>query len=556
VDSSRKIIGTYVGNGSPISAGDGGPAALAVFGNITSVAADSNNNLFITDGLANRIRYIDLASSTIRTVVGTGVGGFSGDGGLATAAKISSPTTVAFNREYTAMYFTDTLNQRVRRVDVATSTIYTVAGTGVAEYNGDNISSVRAALNFPQALSVGYDGSVYVGDTSSFRIRKLAPNGFITTFAGCGIDGTPAAGQTLVSTSFGVIHGLAAASTTVIATDATTSALWSFNSATNTVANLSAVSTPAYLGDAGPLSNAYFSYPTGVVYDSSKNLVICDSGNFRLRKTYTFGNPRNPLFLSMNMKYTNYFTTYGTGYIKLNGNILTTFDASLQVDQVYEVSDLPVFNYPLQSSNPISGDQTPFLEITQTGTTGYVKLAGNFWMDQVRGQGTAKSLINSNAGIIMNTGSLIFPNQLDDVTIDNHYNDASMRTINYMGSLNNASDPALKEGIEYADLEQCYMTLKSIPLRTYSYIPPYISTFQVRDKHRLGFLTSEVAPYFPKSVTRVATDAWVSSIDTLDMGQIKYAHLGVTQHLLKTIEAMEAEVSTLRSGVAQRKSVS
>jgi sugar lactone lactonase YvrE len=559
IDSVRKIIYAYAGNSSPISAGDGGPPSAAVFGNITSVATDTSNNIYISDGITNRIRMINAARSTIQTVVGTGTGGFSGDGGLATAAQISSPQTVLTDSSG-ALYFTDMLNQRVRRVDGTSRVIQTIAGTGMAVYDGDNRSSVTASLNFPAALTRGPDGSLYVGDTSSFRIRQLAPDGFIRAFAGCGVNGVVAAGQTLASTTFGTINGLAYTSSVIFATDATTSAIWSFNPATNLVQNMSAVSTPAYLGDAGPLSNALFNQPTGIISDTSGNLVICDSENFRLRKTYTFGRPRNPLYLTMNMAYTNYYTSTGSGYIKLNGNTLTTFDASLQTDQVYQVTDLPIFNYPLQSSNPITGDQTPFLEITQADTASYTKLAGNFYVTQVPGQPLLRNLVDSSGGIQMNRGTLNFPYELDGITMDNKFNDASMRTVSYTGSLISASDPALKEAVTRADLSQCYITLDELPLRSYSYIQPYISTFHVRDTHRLGFLTSEVAWHFPNSISRVsiAEEApWCPSpIDTLDTSQIRYAHLGVTQYLMNIVDGLESEVASLRSTVAQRKSVS
>jgi sugar lactone lactonase YvrE len=559
VDSARKIIYAYIGNGSPISAGDGGPPASAVFGNITSVATDAEDSIYITDGVANRIRQINAARSTIQTVVGTGVGGFSGDGGLAAAAQISSPQTVVTDPSGT-LYFTDMLNQRIRRVDGVTQTIQTIAGTGVAGYDGDNKSSIAAALNFPAALTRGPDGSLYVGDTSSFRIRQLAPDGFIRAFAGCGVDGVLAADQTLASTTFGRINGLAYTSSLLYATDSTTSAIWSFNAAQNVVENVSAVSTPAYLGDAGPLSNAFFNQPTGIISDTSGNLVICDSGNFRLRKTYTYGRPRNPLFLTMNMAYTNYYTSTGTGYIKLNGNTLATFEGSLQSNQVYQVTDVPIFNYPLQSSNPITGDQTPFLEITQAATRGYTKLAGDFFVNQVPGQGLLRNIVNSNAGIQMNQGTFKFPNQLDGISMDNKYNDASMRTVSYTGSLISASDPALKERVTSADLLRCYKTLDQLPLRVYSYIGAYNSTFHVRDKRRLGFLTSEVAEHFPNSIARTSIAeeaAWSpSTIETLDTSQIKYAHLGVTQHLMSIVGYLEAEAASLRAILAQRKSVS
>ena len=143
----------------------------------------------------------------------------------------------------------------------------------------------------------------------------------------------------------------------------------------------------------------------------------------------------------------------------------------------------------------------------------------------------------------MNSGSLQFPNSLNAITLKNPYNDASMRSIFYTGSLVNASDPALKEHIHDADLGICYDTLASLPLRAYSYIPEYESTFQVRDRRRLGFLTTEVAEHFPNSVQPAAF--LESTFQTLDTAQIKYAHFGTTQRLIQEVSTLEGAVQEL-----------
>jgi hypothetical protein len=164
-------------------------------------------------------------------------------------------------------------------------------------------------------------------------------------------------------------------------------------------------------------------------------------------------------------------------------------------------------------------------------------------MNAFPGQNTFQNLVNSNAGLIMNSGYMRFPYANNAITIQNERNDASTRSLFYTGSLNNASDPALKECIQPADLSRCYATLSSLPLRTYNYIPEFESTFKTRDRTRLGFLTTEVSEHFPKSITNV--DLWGSSIQTLDTTQIKYAHLGATQRLLQEVSTLEAAVSEL-----------
>lgn len=552
VNSATRIIFSYAGNGSPFTSGDGGPAVNSVFGSITSIVTDENKNIFVSDGRGNAVRRIDALTSTITTVVG-GVAGFRGDGGPATAAHLSSPQTLVMDPSGN-MFITDTNNQRVRRVDKVTQAITTIAGTGVAGYNGDAISSIQATLNQPKALALDSDGALYVGDTNNFRIRRLDPRGFITTYAGNGTNQAPITGQ-IVGTPIGIVNALTTDASGLYMAESRTSGLWSLVSSTNTLSPLSALSTPAYLGDASPLSNAYFNNPTGLVVDNCGNLLIADSGNYRLRRSYTFGNPLNPVYINMNFNYTNYFASTGTTYISLNGNLLTTF-AATQSNSPFSLTDVNVLNYPLQTSNPVYGNQQPFIEIQQTSTFGYTKLAGSLWINQVPGQGFLQNAVDSNAGIIMNSGTLSFPYQNNGITIQNQYNDASLRSVNYTGSLISASDPALKENIEPANLSICYTTLKSLPLRRYNYIEPYMSTFRVSDRSRLGFLTSEVAPVLPNSISsRVLDYGWASSINTLDNTQIKYIHYGVTKNLMDLISFLEEEVSTLRERVAQRNNV-
>jgi sugar lactone lactonase YvrE len=559
VNSATKIIFTAAGNGSPFTGGDGGPAVNAVFGSITSVTTDSNQNIYITDGLGHAIRKINALTSTITTVVGTGVPGFSGDGGLATAARLSSPQTVVIDLSAN-LYFSDTNNQRIRRVDASTSMISTLAGTGFAGYNGDSISSIKANLNFPKALARDSLGALYVGDSSNYRIRRLDPKGFITTYAGNSLPQPPLAGLSFITNPIGIPTALTTDSLgKLYMAESITSALWALPSSTGLMNPISAVSTAAYLGDSGPLSNAYFNQPTGMIIDSCGNFLIADSGNYRLRRTYNFGNPYNPMYVNINFNYNNYFTSTGMAYITLNGNLLTTFNGSSQSNLSYTLTDANILNYPLQGSNPVYGNQQPYIEITQTSTFGYSKMVGTLWVNEVPDQGLLHNMVDSNNGIIMNSGILSFPYQNNGITIDNQYNDASLRTVNYTGSLISASDPALKEDISDANLDSCYVTLASLPLHRYNYVEPYLSTFHTADRTRLGFLTSEVEQILPKSISPIQfNQAWApSSVNTLDMSQIKYSHFGVTQKLMELVTHLEQEVSSLLEmrQVAQRNNV-
>jgi len=556
VNPTTNIINSIAGNGSPLSAGDGGPALDAVFGRITSLASDGTD-IYISDGVANTIRKIVTATSTIVAVAGTGIGGYSGDGGSALSAQISSPQTVVVGSN--AIYFTDTNNQRVRKVDTQTGILSTVAGTGIAGYNGDSLSSTEAMLNYPAALGRDSLGNLYVGDASNYRIRHIDLSGFITTYAGNGLAGTISTSDTLTGTSLGPTNTFALGASLYLA-DPTTSAIWSLDPAVG-VRALSAVSTPAYLGDGSPLSNAYLNRPTGITVDSSANWILCDEGNSRIRATYSFGRPLNPIYVNMNFTYNNYFTSTGSAYITLNGNRIATFNGSNQQDLAYSLIDANIYDYPLQNSNPLYGNQVPYIEITQISTFGYSKLSGSLSVNHVPGQENLQNSVDSNSGILMNSGSLIFPYSNNGITIDNKHNDASLRSIYYTGSLISASDRALKEHIEYANLDTCSRTLASIPLRRYKYTDPYISTFHVRDTYRLGFLTTDISPIFPNSISPIPLGhAWApSSIHTLDTAQIQYAHFGVTQQLISILSTLEAEIDQVQKDMritqAQRNNV-
>jgi len=167
--------------------GDGGPATSALLRGPFGVALDTAGNLYIADSANHRIRKVDGSSGVIATIAGTGVAGFSGDGGLATAAQLRTPIDV-FVDSIGRVYVADTSNNRVRRVDT-TGVITTVAGTGVFGFNGDGIAATSAHLRAPRGITVDAAGDLYIADTESNRIRTVGPSGLITTVAGSGVRG-------------------------------------------------------------------------------------------------------------------------------------------------------------------------------------------------------------------------------------------------------------------------------------------------------------------------------------------------------------------------------
>lgn len=182
------VITTVAGNGTPDATGDGGPADAALVKDPKTLATDAEGrNLYIADTGNNRVRRIDLESGIITTVAGVTRAGAEGDGGPADRALLNSPRGVWPTREG-ILYIADTDNHRVRKVD-ADGTITTVAGTGTAGFSGDGGPAVQAQLNDPRAVAVDASGNVYIGEELGQRVRRVDPTGTITTIAGNGTAG-------------------------------------------------------------------------------------------------------------------------------------------------------------------------------------------------------------------------------------------------------------------------------------------------------------------------------------------------------------------------------
>jgi len=188
VDATTGTITTIAGNGTPGFSGDGGAATLASLDLPTVLAIDSNGNLYLADTNNHRIRKLTATTGLITTVAGNGLQQFSGDGGPATAASIDSPSGLAVDSAGN-LYLADTHNHRLRMVSAATGLISTIAGTGAPGFSGDTAAATAATLALPHGLSIDASGNIYFADTNNHRIRRISPEGIITTVAG---DGTQA----------------------------------------------------------------------------------------------------------------------------------------------------------------------------------------------------------------------------------------------------------------------------------------------------------------------------------------------------------------------------
>jgi len=182
--STTGVISTIAGTGTAGSAGDGGQATSAQLNLPVSVTLDPAGNLYISERGNHKIRRID-TSGVITTYAGTGTATYSGDGGQAASAGINYPGAVRFDSGF--LYIADFGNHRVRRVNSA-GVITTYAGTGVLGFSGDGGQATSAQFHAPYGLSFHPNGDLYVGTGGDYRIRKITPAGIVTTVAGNGTN--------------------------------------------------------------------------------------------------------------------------------------------------------------------------------------------------------------------------------------------------------------------------------------------------------------------------------------------------------------------------------
>ena len=267
-----QIITTVAGGGTN-GVGDGGQATAASV-NPADVMLDGAGNLYIADFNGNRIRKVN-SLGVISTVAGKGTAGFSGDGGQATAAKISGPSGVCFDAAGN-MFIADNDNSRIRKVNTS-GIIETYAGNGGTGYNGDGIQATAAELFFPNSMAVDASGNLYIVDGANNSIRKVNSSGIITTVAGFGGCGNYC-GDGGLATDAGLYQPDAIyidAAANMYLADAG-------NSRIRLVDNLGVIITIAgngtsgYTGDGGQAIQAELFYPQGIAIDGAGNLFIAD----------------------------------------------------------------------------------------------------------------------------------------------------------------------------------------------------------------------------------------------------------------------------------------
>ena len=280
------IITTVAGNGTYGYSGDGGAANSAALHQPTGAAVDAFGNLFISDRLNNCVREVG-TNGIITTVAGKGTAGYSGDGGAATNAALYNPDSVAVDASGN-LFIADQNNNRVRKVG-ANGIITTVVGNGTAGYSGDGGAATNAELSSQQEVMVDSSGNLFIADYDNFRIRAVGTNGIITTVAGNGTLGYSGDGGWATNAALCYPAGVAEdASGNLFIADYGNFRIREVGT-NGIITTVAGNGMAGYSGDGGAATNAALYGPAGVVVDASGNLFIADFSNNRVRKVFVGG---------------------------------------------------------------------------------------------------------------------------------------------------------------------------------------------------------------------------------------------------------------------------
>jgi len=290
IANDANVITTVAGNGLEGFSGDGGPATLATLYSPESVSIDSAGNMYIADTRNHRIRKVN-TSGIITTVAGNGSGGFSGDGRLATQARLFYPTAVIVDSADN-LYISDYENHRIRKVDPG-GIITTIAGNGIdlwdgsGGFSGDGGPATQAQLGYPASISMDSAGNIYFADIGNYRIRKVDTSGIITTVAGNGSWGFSGDGglatQARMTHSWGLVVSNAG---NIYINDYYNRRIRKVD-ASGIITTIAGNGISGFGGDGGPATQAQLRSPGALAIDSVGNIYISDRD--RIRKVDTSG---------------------------------------------------------------------------------------------------------------------------------------------------------------------------------------------------------------------------------------------------------------------------
>ena len=269
VAAATGIITTFAGNGISGYTGDGGAATSAELESPTFMAFDSFGNLYIADFTTYAVRKVTPAG-IISTYAGNGINGYTGDGGAATSAELN-PFCLAVDPSNN-LFITNPDQSVVRKVTAATGIISTFAGTGINGYSGDGGPAVNAHFAAPEGIAIDDStGNVYVWDDINYRIRMINSCGIVNTVAGTGVHGNIGDGGPALSAEFSDAEGLAFLNGSLYTTDWSTDRVRVINSC-NIVNSIGGTGT----GPLGTFGDTALIIPEGIAFDAAGDLYVAE----------------------------------------------------------------------------------------------------------------------------------------------------------------------------------------------------------------------------------------------------------------------------------------
>ena len=282
IERETWLITTVAGTGVSGYSGDGGPATLSTMDNLYSLSVDTNGDIYIVDRYNAAIRKVDRSSGIITTVAGTGVPGYSGDGGPGTQAQMKEPNDCFLDRNG-GLLIADIQDQRIRRLDLKTGIISTFAGNGVKLRNGDGGLATEASIMGPRAVCMDNLGNTYIAEREGNGVRKINPDGIISTFAGTGEMGYTGDNDFAIRATWGAPKALRCDhNNNLIVVDTENNAVRQISSDTNIVTTIAGGHRGGD-GDGGYAVDAGLERPHGCGIDNDGNLYIADGMNHRVR---------------------------------------------------------------------------------------------------------------------------------------------------------------------------------------------------------------------------------------------------------------------------------
>ena len=285
VDARTGIISTVAGNGILGYSGDGGLATQASLSYDFQTAVDERGNLFIAEFGNNCIRKVDKATGIITTIAGTGIYGFNGDGN-ALSTNIQ-PFGIAFNKHGDLIMASDL---RIRKLDMKTGLITTIAGTGNSGFGGDGGPAKLATWSFIWNLILDDQDNIYLTDQANYRVREIdGRNGIITTIAGNGVLGNSGKGGEATKASLTQPTGVAVDNSgNVFISDEILSQVYEVDKRTGIISLIAGNGTNGFSGDGGPGIKALLWHPNSLAIDQKGDVIVCDDMNNRIRKLTRF----------------------------------------------------------------------------------------------------------------------------------------------------------------------------------------------------------------------------------------------------------------------------